>query len=124
MKKIFFVSVSLVIVLSFIFVNPVQASNLNRFPTKTQIVHKTATPQPTQTQVQPTQKATERPEVTFYTALWNSCLTVIVEQQPDITGGEANIYCKHILQVAIDNNFYKYHHSDMFSPLPNDVVIP
>ncbi len=124
MKKVIFVFASLIIVLSFIFVNPVQASNLNKFPTKTQIAHKTATPQPTQTQIQPTQKATERAEVTFYTAIWNSCLTVIVEQQSNITGGEANIYCKHILQIAIDNNFYKYRHSDMFQPLPSDIVIP
>lgn len=124
MKKIIFVFVGLMIVLSFVFVNPVQASSVTRRPTTTQVLHKTATPQPTQTQVQPTQRATERAETVYYTGVWNSCMTITVMQyDAEWTQTEKVDYCKQVVKTLIDMNAYKYRNTD-FDPLPADVVIP
>ena len=78
-------------------------------------------PGPTSTK---TAQPTDSPERLYYMGVWHGCLTTIVQEQPSISGGDANNYCKQVLTLMLSVDAYHNRHSDMFHPLPPEIVIP
>lgn len=67
------------------------------------------------------EKDTSDNRVVYYYGVWNQCLTDVIALRPDIESNVTEI-CKQSLKTALDNKFYEYRMSDMFDPLPRDVI--